>query len=305
MSGVDQEAARGYRFALAVLAAGVVAVEACLVLPGHLLAGQIVDAALVLLLVNIGPRDRAALSERDAAALAALRALALVALIRVVSLGLPMRHWSEAVGVLAIALPLGIAALQIAPVVGIPRRRLVSPRLVLSHGFAAGAGLALGLVAYLAGAPVLWPQHAGSDAIAVAVAAAICAAAVEELIFRGVLQQTFERAAGVVGILAAGALFAAASLHAGSAPLVLTYALAGFVFAHSVQRTKLLGGAIAGHVLLAVGAGGVWPALLDRAPPLELEGTATTIALAVAVAVWVGAVVYENREVRLTERRPR
>jgi hypothetical protein len=147
--GTTRDRAHHYLAALAALAAAVVAVEACLVAADHLLAAQIIDAVLVLLLVNIGPRDRSDLSKRAEAALAALRALALVPLIRVVALALPMRNWSEAAGVLLIALPIGLAAMQLAPFLGIARRQLVTFRLELSHLYAAGGGAALGLVAYL------------------------------------------------------------------------------------------------------------------------------------------------------------
>ncbi|HEV2786733.1 MAG TPA: hypothetical protein VGV67_10120, partial [Solirubrobacteraceae bacterium] len=73
----------------------IVAVEALLVAPGHLLAAQIVDAVLVFALINPGPRSADDVpSAPVATALAALRALALVPLIRVVALGLPMRDWT-------------------------------------------------------------------------------------------------------------------------------------------------------------------------------------------------------------------
>jgi membrane protease YdiL (CAAX protease family) len=293
-AGVPRDArdARGRRYlaALIVLAAAVVAVEACLVLPGHLLAAQIADAALVALLVSLGPRDGSQLSEWARAGLAALRALALVPLIRVVGLALPMRDWSDAVGLLLIALSVGAATLLMAPAVGVSRWRLAIPRLVVSHLEAAAAGAGLGFVAFLAGAPALWPTGADGATITVAVAAATCAAVVEELLFRGVLQLTFQRVAGTLGVLAASSIFAVTYLDAGSVALVLTYALAGFVFARSVLHSGVLGGAIVGHVLLAVGAGGAWPLVFDRVRPFELPEPLSTVVLTIAIAASAAAI---------------
>jgi membrane protease YdiL (CAAX protease family) len=290
MSRASDSRSRRYLAALTLLAAGVVAVEACLVLPGHLLAAQIVDAVLVLLLVNVGPRGGSASSERATAALAALRALALVPLARVVALSLPMRHWSDAASVLLIAVGIGAATLQIAPAVGVARRLLVSPRLVPAHLTAAAAGAGLGFVAFLVGAPALWPSGADNGRIAAAVAAAVCAAVAEELLFRGVLQLTFQRVAGTLGVLVSSSIFAATYLDAGSAALVLTYALAGFLFARSVVHTATLGGAIVGHVLLAVGAGGLWPIVFDRTAPFELHEPLTTVLLTIAIAASAAAI---------------
>lgn len=261
----------------------IVAVEAALVVPGHLLAAQITDALLVFALVNAGPRHVAAHSARTTAALAALRALALVPLIRVVALGLPMRDWSEPAAILAIALPVGLVALRLAPLVGLRLRRLFgapSPADV----YAVGAGGVLGLVACLAGAPELWPDGSGGGRIAVALVAAVVAACTEELVFRGLVQGTLQRAFGRVGLLAAAAVFTATYLDAGSVVLVLTFTLAGVVFSHVVALTGALPGVIVGHALLVVGAGAIWPALLDG-PRTDLDTPATAVVLAIAIVV--------------------
>jgi membrane protease YdiL (CAAX protease family) len=276
--------ARRYVAAAIAAAAAIVAVEALLVMQGHLLAAQIADAVLVLVLVNSGPaREPQPLSDRAAAALGALRALALVPLIRVVALGLPMRNWSEPLAVLAIALPIGAIALRLAPVVGLGLKPLLSVRAAAIDVAAVAAGAALGLVAYLAGAEALWPKDAPADRIAFGVAAAIVAAIVEELVFRGLVQGTLQRAAGRLGLLMASATFAATYLDAGSATLVLTFVLAGAVFAYVVARTGALPGVILGHVLLVAGAGAIWPTLLEESVP-TLHGPVTTIALSVAIA---------------------
>ena len=268
-----------------ITAAGaIVAVEALLVAPGHLLTAQICDALLVLVLVNAGPRREAGkLPDATNAAIAALRALALVPLMRVVALGLPMRDWSEPVAIMAVALPVGAVALRLAALVGLRLGDLLAPRAARFELYALVAGVALGLLAYLAGAPALWPDHADDGRIALGLAAAVVAASVEELVFRGLVQGTLHRALGRGGVLAAAAVFAATYLDAGSAPLVLTVALAGLIFGHVVARTGTLAGAVLGHVLLVVGAGAVWPALLDSSDSLS-DDTTVTVALSIAIA---------------------
>jgi membrane protease YdiL (CAAX protease family) len=274
---------------LIVFAAASAAIEASLVLPGHLLAAQIAYAVLVLVLVTIAPRDPEALSDRAAAALSALRALALVPLIRVCALGLPARGWSQAGALLLIAVLIGAAALRMAPMVGVRRRSLVSLRLSPPHALAIAAGLLLGGLAYLADAPVLWPQGAASRDIALVLAAVTCAAITEEIVFRGIVQVTFARALGALGVVVASALFAATYLDAGTTALVLIYALAGFVFARSVSRTATLGGAIIGHVLLALGAGAAWPLIFGRVPPVDLPEPLTSVLLTIAIALAASA----------------
>lgn len=270
--------------ALAVLgAAAIVAVEALLV-PDHLVAAQIVDALLVLALVNAGPaREAHPMSAAAGAALAAVRCLAIVPLIRVVALGLPMRDWSEPVALLAVALPVGAVALRLAPVVGLPLGRLFTPRIALPEVYGCFAGAILGLLAFLAGAPRLWPEGAADGRIAAGICAAVVAACTAELVFRGLLQGTLQRAAGRPGMLIAAALFTATYLHTGSTQFVLTIALLSIIFGHVFARTGALLGVMAGHVAFLLGAGAVWPALLDPAE-VDLIEPETTIALIVAIA---------------------
>lgn len=285
-----------YRAAAVAAVVAIIAVEALLVRPGHLLAAQIIDAVLVFALVNAGPRRSADAAEQPSEGrspgLAALRALALVPLIRVVALGLPMRDWSDPVAVLAIALPVGFVALRLAPIAGLPLRRLVALQLSLAHVYAASAGAVLGLLAYLAGAPALWPEGAAGDRIAAGIGAAAVAAIVEELVFRGLVQGTLQRAFGRLGVLAAAGIFTATYLDAGSTALVLTIALAGVVFAHAFATSGALAGVVAGHVLFVVGAGGFWPAVLDEPLP-QLDEPVTSIAICAAIAIAIGLACWQ------------
>jgi membrane protease YdiL (CAAX protease family) len=240
-----------------------VAIEALLIAQGRVLAGQIADAALVLLLLNAGALVRGE-SETVRHVRAAMHALALVPLIRVIGTGLPLRDLSKPVEELLIAVPVGVAALSLAPVVAVPRGIFFSARHARVQVAAIAAGVGLGLLAYALGAPALWPEDASADLIGLSLTAGIVAAAVEEIVFRGVVQLSLQRVAGRIGLLAAVALFSASYLDAGSVALVMTVALAGVIFAYTVADTGTLGGVVVAHALFAVGAGGIWPALLGR-----------------------------------------
>jgi membrane protease YdiL (CAAX protease family) len=251
---------------------------------GQVLAGQAADALLVLLLVNIGggARDPSRSAQADAA-VAAMRSLALVALIRALGIGLPLHHWTRATSELLLAALVGFAAIRLGRLVGGTPRMLMSGGPLTQLGAVVG-GFVLGLGAYLLGAPAILPAGASASRWLLAIAGATAAAAVEELVFRGLVQLSLRRVAGRAGLLAATALFATTYLGLRSTSLVLLVALAGLLFAYAVNRTGALGGAVAGHIMLAVGAGALWPALLGFEHRPSLPGPAATIVLAVAVA---------------------
>jgi membrane protease YdiL (CAAX protease family) len=279
--------------------AALIGVEAGLFARGHILAGDIADAVLVIALLNVGrDANTSALSARADPGVAAVRALAFVALIRVVALGLPLRDGSNAFGTLVVAILVGVPAILAAPYLGVslwamatrlpPVRR---PTAVAGLVVVAAAGLALGLVAYLVGAPALWRAGAPRNTVLVALVAACAAAAVEEVLFRGLVQVTLQRVAGRAGVLAASALFAAMYLSVRPAALVLTIALAGLLFAITVAWSGRLQGALLGHVFFVVGAGGLWPSVIGRSHPTWLSEPGTTIGLSVALAVLAAIVL--------------
>ncbi|HEY3181865.1 MAG TPA: CPBP family glutamic-type intramembrane protease [Gaiellaceae bacterium] len=218
---------------LAALAAGEL-----LVADGRLLAAAIVDAALVLALVNAAARRPE------------LAALSVVPLVRLLALVMPLGnvappYWNALVGVPAAAAIVGTSRS-----LGLTRRELGLRRSPLAAQLAVAAtGVPLGLAAYVALRPADTPYAAA------AAAAVVAAAVVEELLFRGLLQRTG-------GPLLATAAYGVCAIATGSAWFVLVAVVTGAWFSYAVARRPCLWGVIAAHGLAAAGLVLVWPAIL-------------------------------------------
>ena len=262
--------------------AALLVVQAAFIAQGHVLAGQIASGVLVLAFANgawiIGNRGS---RPQDPLAVA-LGALGIVALMPLVAAGLPLRELSQSVALLLIAGAVGVTTVWLAASFGLDLRTMLRMRMPRLQLVVASTGVALGLVAYLQGAPSL--PTAPPTSLALGIAAAAVAAAVEEVVFRGVLQQALQRVIGPVGIVVATVLFAATYLGMGSAPLILTLALAGAIFAAGVALTGSLVGAIAGHAALTVGASVVWPSAFGHDPQLVFDSAIWTSAVSALLA---------------------
>jgi Type II CAAX prenyl endopeptidase Rce1-like len=259
---------------------------------GHVLAGQIFDAIVLVLLVNVGSITRWNGSPN---CLAALRGMAVLAAVRVASIGLPLRTWSVGVSSLVIAALAIFAVMRAAPILDLSRRALFAPSPIAIDLLAVATGLAMGYVAYKVGAPSsLHPGEAGRT-VAVSVTGAVALAIAEELVYRGAVQCTAQRVAPRFGLVAATALFALSYLGFRNASLVLAMALSGVVFAYTVAHREVLGAALLGHVALALGTALIWPAAFGDDD--HRHGTpSTTIALAVALVVTTTVVLLTFRK---------
>jgi hypothetical protein len=210
-----------------------VAVGELLVADGHLLAAAVVDAALVL-----------ALAQR-----LELAALALVPLARLLSLVAPLGDVAPAYWNAIAAVPLGVALVTTTRALGLTRAQLGLVRAALGPQLAiAATGVPLGLLAYLALRPA-------APLAAPAVAAIVGAAVVEEVLFRGTLQQAS-------GAVVSAVAYAVLAIAGGSAAYVAVAALAGAWFSYAVARRRCLWGVLGAHALAAAGAAVVWPIVL-------------------------------------------
>jgi membrane protease YdiL (CAAX protease family) len=240
-----------------LLAAGEAIVAFAGVLPGALWQAVVLFGLMQYGLVEAGRAEGG--GEARAGLFAAL---ALVPLLRLLSLALATDD--PVVAQTIVGLPLATAALLVLRRLGwqdllaLPPagRRLQQARVAL-------AGVPLSLSAYLLIEPA--PLPGGSAALRLLAAAAailLFGAALEELIFRGLVQRSVERVWPRAGVVASSWLFAAVHLGAGSAGGVVVYAGAGILFGVSVRRTGLLAGVIVAHGILDVGAFVIWPLVL-------------------------------------------
>ena len=86
--------------------------------------------------------------------------------------------------------------------------------------------------------------------------------ALEELVFRGVVQGALDAVVGGWAVPLANALFTATYLGSGSASYTLFMCAFGMTCGWWVRRTGSVAGAATGHGLLAVGLLVLWPSLL-------------------------------------------
>jgi len=113
-------------------------------------------------------------------------------------------------------------------------------------------GIPLGLLALAVGGARAFEPLAGASPVPLALAI-VLAAAVQELIFRGVLATTFGQLFGRMGIASTSGLFAAAAVATGSVGLVAVLALCGLVWGWARERTGSIAGTTAAHALVAGG----------------------------------------------------
>jgi uncharacterized protein len=169
--------------------------------------------------------------------------------------------------------PLGEYALVGLPVLGAAAwvSKLVGPRRLLRRLGAwswqqVGVGICgvpLGLVAFLIFRPHPLGTHLSTARIVWgSLIVVVFVAFLEEVIFRGLLQDAFTDLYGRSGIAWSSLLFAVASLGVHPTAYVPFAAAVGLAFGWVVERTASLVGVILAHSFLAVGLILVWPRVL-------------------------------------------
>ena len=193
----------------------------------------------------------------------ALIALSLVPILRLMSFVMPVsglpRIYDYALtgAALALAVGLGVRAADATHAVA---RLLTSVR--WTQALVAASGVPLGLAAYLA----VEPEPVVADVRSLAAVAAVVVlgfgGALEEIVFRGVVQQALSAVLGRVGIVVAALLYGATYL--GIDPKVYAvFALAsGLAFGVVVERTKSLVGVTFARALMTIGSLLAWPHVL-------------------------------------------
>jgi membrane protease YdiL (CAAX protease family) len=206
---------------------------------------------LVAILTHAGARLERARQGSDALA-RGLCGLALVPLLALVGTALSADLLPAAVRITLVALSALAGALLVARVLDLTRAELGLRGGGGAQLAVALTGIPLGLLALAVGGARAFEPLAGASPVPLALAI-VLAAAVQELIFRGVLATTFGQLFGRMGIASTSGLFAAAAVATGSVGLVAVLALCGLVWGWARERTGSIAGTTAAHALVAGG----------------------------------------------------
>lgn len=231
--------------------------------------GLLVEAVVVFVALNHYVIARRALEQRTSGFEApseadALLVLALVPMIRIVSVAMADDAFSPLTQYAVVGAPLLAAAGWAAVVVGPPPilALLRAPSWLLQAAIGL-SGVPLGLGAFLILRPApLWEHLTAVRVVWGSFVVLVFAALLEEVVFRGLVQNAFCALYGRGGLLVSTVLFTAVYL--GARPAYIPFvATVGLAFAWLVQRTRSLVGVVLAHALLVIGLIIVWPAVLD------------------------------------------
>ena len=251
---------RGDRVAVIVVALSSLALVAaeCALMVGGLVAGTLAHAvALVALMAislvrNTTPDGRLAL------------ALGVLPMLRILSIALPARIVPEHLWYLEIGAPVLLAVTLAARALQLPPARLgLRPGAARDLLILGIVGAVLGLPAYLIAEPrVLVPDPSPVTFIVVSVIVVVFGAAVEEMLFRGLIQGVAEDLLGagsvIVSTAATGLLYLASGNPRYVVLAICVAALLGLV----TRRTGSIAAPIAGHGALLWTQLILWPAIL-------------------------------------------
>lgn len=193
-----------------------------------------------------------------------LVALAFAPLIRITSLVLPLAELPTISWYLLTSIPVGVALLFAARILGLPRASFglrasrVLPQIAIGL-----LGAPLGLIPYL----ILRPDPLVTDfnwrsLLIPAVVLFVSTGVIEELVFRGILLSAVEKIMGDWGIVYSSVVFAALQIGNRSS-LVVAFAFAvSLAFGWLVRRTHSVIGVAIAHGLMSIGAYLVFPHLI-------------------------------------------
>jgi membrane protease YdiL (CAAX protease family) len=193
-----------------------------------------------------------------------LPVLALAPLLRILSLTIPLREVPEIYWYAMIGTPLLLAVMLAARLLDLSWSRMGFSRPAWrSQVLMLLSGLPLSIIAFLLAQPE--PMMASFSWGEFAIGALILlvfTGFVEELIFRGLLQQVASEPFGRSSILVSTALFAIMYVGSLSPSYILFIALVGLLFGWHANRTGSLWGVVLAHGFLNIGMLLVWPSLV-------------------------------------------
>ncbi len=227
--------------------------------------GVVCDAFIILmLLVDYATLDEQVSYRR------LLPALMLLPLLRLLSLTVPVREIPQLYWYAMIGTPLLLAAVVAAHALDLSwsdlglRLHSRSPLAWLYQATIALTGVPLSLAAFwLVPRPLpISTSLAGRDIILAPIILFLFTGFAEELIFRGILQQTARQALGPFSVIYSSVLFAAMYAGSLSPGYVIFIGLVGLFFGWCANRTGSLWGVVLAHSLLNIGMLLIWPVVL-------------------------------------------
>ena len=228
--------------------------------------GVVLEALVVLVALNhylLAERGADASETDRLRSHEVLLALPLVPLLRISDLTMTVKGVPLLGEYALVGLPVLGAAAWVSKLVG-PRRLVRRLRAWSWRQVGIGiCGVPLGLVAYLIFRPHPLGTHPSTARIVLgSLIVVVFVAFVEEVIFRGLLQDALTGLYGRSGIVWSSLLFAVAYFGVHPSAYVPFAAAVGLAFGWVVERTASLVGVILAHALLAVGLILVWPRVL-------------------------------------------
>lgn len=191
----------------------------------------------------------------------AIPVLALLPLMRVISVAMPVGIVDQLYWPFLVGTPVLFAAILLSHTLNLTWNRSgISRRFWLLQAAIATSGLPLGLIAYFIAQPD--PLAAGVtwfDFILGSIILVIFSALVEEIIFRGMLQQIAVQLFGIPGILWSSVLFAAMYIGSLSGEMVLFMLAVGLLFSLYVYWTDSIWGVVLAHSVFKIGLLLVYP----------------------------------------------
>lgn len=224
------------------------------------IAGAIIDAALIPILLAHFVRREEAQDRR------LLPVLAVLALLRTLSIAAVVPRLPEYLWYALIGLPLLVGIFLAVRLIDQPLDRLaLRIRRPLLDVALALTGIQFGLLGYLfLEPPALVVRPDVATLIAELAILAVFGAFVEELLFRGLLQTVAIEAFGFqrAGVAYAAAMSACLYLGSGSILFTLEMGLLGAIYGAALLRGASLWGLAIGHAILLWSMAIVWPAIL-------------------------------------------
>ena len=229
-----------------VLFTAVVAEIAAIVF--NVIVGATIDAVLLFAIVNV------AFFSRSDNIRKILIPLLLVPLLRILSLAIPIPHIVPIFWFLLVGIPLLLATFIVVRVIGLPTLSLKQSFIKWFFQVLFGlSGIPIGvLAAHLFSSTSMIPGKTIGWIISGAIILTLFSALIEEIIFRGLLQNVSLDSYGLIGLLISSAVYAIMTVGTLSPGYVIFFGITGLLFAVWVKISGSLWGVILAHSLVNI-----------------------------------------------------